>query len=330
MIILSLNDRNLARQPLFWISALSPFLFFIFLGYFSWRDYSFELSKDAYDNFMTISKFPLLILSLSVPLVAIVAHIHRTIQTEKQIIHTQDQIANTQKQIALLEEKNKPDSYYAHVKSITEALTLIPSFKINRTKEVLGNIKKDPLEVSIKYPHPLYKRIFSKSTIKGGYNPEVSDEFIKSIENKYSQINKIIKHAKYRQDEEGRLRSARTLTISLLLLSSELSLNYRQDGHMFTIATWGSTEKFMTSFASEDEMKDMIKGARSIIIYLYQFLDIDFNFLSHSSEDGSFINQYINSDEYLFAEFFPVSKHNPVELYIKNGGNMAAEDENSC
>lgn len=330
MSIFSLNDRNLARQPLFWISALSPFFFFIFLGYFSWRDYSFELSKEAYDNFMAISKFPLLTLSLSVPLVAIVAHIHRTIQTEKQITHTQDQIANTQKQIALLEEKNKPDSYYAHVKSITEAITLIPGFKINRTKDIAGSTKKLPLEVSIKYPHPLYKRIFSKSTIKGGYNPDVSMEFIKSIENKYSTINKIIKHAKHRQNEEDLLKSARIFTISLLLLSSELSLNYNQDGHMFTVSAWGTTEKFTTSFASEDEIKDMIKGCRSIIIYLYQFLDINFDFLSSSSEHSSFINEYINSDEYLFAGIFPVSKYDPVELYIKNGGNMAAEDENSC
>lgn len=332
MIRLLLNEKNLARQPLFWISALAPFFLFIFLGYFSWKDCNFELNRKAYENFLLISKLPLLCLSLSVPLVAIVAHIHRTIQTEKQMSHTQEQIENTQRQIILLEEKNKPDSYYAHVKSITEAITLIPGFKIRRirervTKDMIETIST-PLEVSIKYPHPLYKKIFTKSSIKGGYNPEISSEFIRNIETKYSNINKVIKYALQRQDKTGSFDSARTLVISIILLSSELSLNYDQSEQMFTISAWGTDKTFMTSFASEDEMKDMIKGIRSTIIYLYQFLDINFDFLSYSSEHSSFISNYVNNDEYLFKDLFPVIQHDKVDIYIKNGGKMAAKDDN--
>lgn len=318
---LLLDDRNLARQKLFWAAIITPFLGFIFLGWFAWKDYNFELSRNAYDKFMEISKFPLLFLSLSVPLVAIIAHIHRTIQTEKQISHTQKQIDNTQKQIALLEEKNKPDSYYAHVKSITEALTSIPGFKIHRND-------KSKIDISIKYPHPLYKKIFNKSSIKNGYNSEINVEFLTAVKKCYMRINSALANAHTNTDPAERLYSANLLNVGILLMCDELSLNYDRHGYVFKISAWGTEKTYFTSFSSEVEIKEMIHGIRGIIIDLCNFLDVNYDFMNLSMLDGDYISAYLNSDLMLFEDSYPVGRHNPVEVYIKNGGNVAADDKN--
>lgn len=316
-----LDERNLARQPLFRLSIGIPLIAFIILGINVWWDYDFALNQKAYNNFMEVSKLPLLCLSLCVPLVAIVAHMHRTVQTEKQIRHTQEQIENTQRQIALLEEKNRPDSYYAHVKSITEAITSIPGFKVSRDG---SNIKQ---EVSIKYPHPLYKKIFKKSNVIEGYNPEINMEFFDTIRNKYDRINKILISAETLAAPESRLQSANLLNLTILLLCNELSLNYNNEERSFTISVYESRTSYKTSFSSEEEIKEMIKGIKGVIFNLYSFLDIDYEFLFPTEDSGDYINAYIYGHTQLYKDFYPVSKHLP--LRVSFGGIVAADDTNS-
>jgi tellurite resistance protein TehA-like permease len=83
-----LDERNLAKQSLFWAAIILPVILFFGFGAPLWENLNFEFSKEAYNKFLDINKFPLYLFGTCVPFVAIVAYMHRTIQTEKQINHT--------------------------------------------------------------------------------------------------------------------------------------------------------------------------------------------------------------------------------------------------
>lgn len=110
-----LSHKNLFNQPLFLISIFIPLYLFLSIGFWSWKGHSINFTADGFNNFLTISKLPLLFLAAAVPLTSIVNNIHRTIQTEKQISEA--------------ERKNLSDVYYTHFKHTLELLKSITSEK---------------------------------------------------------------------------------------------------------------------------------------------------------------------------------------------------------
>lgn len=92
-----LNPKyGLGSQTLFWVVILVPLVWFLFFGLFSWRGYSVELSAGGFEEFIKISTLPIGLLSLSIPLTALVTYLHSTAQTAKQI------------------EKNERELFYLH------------------------------------------------------------------------------------------------------------------------------------------------------------------------------------------------------------------------
>lgn len=94
-------DYGLAKQLLFWMAVLIPVIYFVEFGSIAWTDYKPSLDKEGFDKFLEISKLPILLLSLSIPLTALVAKLHSTAQTARQI------------------EKNKHELFYLHRKEFT-------------------------------------------------------------------------------------------------------------------------------------------------------------------------------------------------------------------
>jgi len=92
---------------LFWLVILVPIFYFFEFGYFSWQGRSVSLSAAGFTKFIDISKLPIGLLSLSIPLTALVAKLHSTAQTAKQI-----KLSN--KQIDIAEAKNNQDLFYLH------------------------------------------------------------------------------------------------------------------------------------------------------------------------------------------------------------------------
>lgn len=108
--IIYLNpDYGLTKQLLFWEAVLVPVIYFIEFGFFSWKGYDLSLTKSGFDEFISVSKLPIALASLSIPLTALVAKLHSTSQTAKQI-------ALTTKQIKVVETKNNHDIFYSHRK----------------------------------------------------------------------------------------------------------------------------------------------------------------------------------------------------------------------
>ncbi|HGJ0772413.1 TPA: hypothetical protein ACJWBW_004534, partial [Salmonella enterica subsp. enterica serovar Concord] len=111
-----------------------------YFGIFSWMGHSPQFDADGFSNFIEISKLPIALLSLSIPFVAIVANIHRTIQTENQI-------RKTQQQIDLVTEKNRSDAYYAHLKNYSDMFKTLPSFTLSRRENT--TFEKDTIKLSV-------------------------------------------------------------------------------------------------------------------------------------------------------------------------------------
>jgi hypothetical protein len=137
-----LNHNDLTKQPLFWVGIFWPAGFSLALGSRVWLNRTLDFSYDGYEAFIQISKLPLAVLALTIPVTAVIAAIHRSIQTAKQIEETQ--------------VKNTADLYYSHKKHYIEILEKI-SF--------------------ITQPHLAYKIAFPNNSEKN-YNIELDKKFL--------------------------------------------------------------------------------------------------------------------------------------------------------
>lgn len=104
----NMNAEPLTRQPLFKAALLIPIVSFLLLGGIVWKGHSIQIDAEGFNNFLTISKLPLAVLSLSIPFGVIVNNIHRTIQTDTQIKESQ--------------KKNTMDGFYSHRKNTMEII----------------------------------------------------------------------------------------------------------------------------------------------------------------------------------------------------------------
>ncbi|HFK8544125.1 TPA: hypothetical protein ACG0QJ_003080 [Proteus mirabilis] len=143
-----LDDQGLHLQPLFWLLITFPLIISAILWLLISKDYSLNLTKDGYNQFIDYAKLPLFILTLSPILGAFVINAHRSIQTAKQI--------------EVNEKKNKIDIYYTRRKFIKEQLSDIKT--INDEK--------------ISNPNILYMKFF---TLSDNYNENKETLFIDKL-----------------------------------------------------------------------------------------------------------------------------------------------------
>lgn len=160
------DHEQLLRQNPFWIAILVPFFSFLYFGLLAWVGHSPQFDSKGMGNFLEISKLPLLILSLTLPLGALTANIHRTFQTKKQI--------------DLSESKNLSDMYYAHNKSYVENFAKINANREirNSSNQLLNDFVKDVnnLSVFIGRPHNLYEKLYPNSSAELGPQYKPSDK----------------------------------------------------------------------------------------------------------------------------------------------------------
>ena len=178
-----MTEERLTKQNLFKQSIRVPVISSLYFGAFSWIGHLPQFDAEGFSTFIDISKLPISLLSLSIPFVAIVANIHRTIQTENQI-------KKTQQQIDLVTEKNRNDAYYAHLKNYSDMFKTLPSFILSRRDSF--TFKKNTIKLSVDHTYSLYKNIFKDSSISMGYSNEVDKKLLKKLENTYTRIGNLI------------------------------------------------------------------------------------------------------------------------------------------
>lgn len=154
-----LDDKGLHLQPLFWFLITLPLIISAILWLLISEDYSLNLTKDGYNQFIEYAKLPLLILTLSPILGAFVINAHRSIQIAKQIEET--------------EKKNRIDSYISNVKFTIDMLSSI---------ETNNGIR-------IKNTYRLYSSAYN---LKSRHHNEVNIYFLKLLNEKIDNINNSI------------------------------------------------------------------------------------------------------------------------------------------
>lgn len=132
----------LTHQDLFWAAIIVPFSAFIVVGTICWYGKALEIDSEGFNSFLSISKFPLALLSLSLPFGVIVNNVHRTIQTDKQI-----------KEAA---RKNKIDGFYSHRKNTIDMLDNLPLHEFNAA----DGLQK----LSFENNYMLYKKCFPRAS----------------------------------------------------------------------------------------------------------------------------------------------------------------------
>lgn len=293
-----MTEDRLTKQKLFKQSIRIPVCSSIYFGVFSWIGHSPQFDAEGFKNFIDISKLSIALLSLSIPFVAIVANIHRTIQTENQI-------RKTQQQIDLVTEKNRSDGYYAHLKNYSDIFKTLPSFTLSRRNN--KTLDKSTVKISVDYTYLLYKKIFTKSSITNGYNTEVDQKFLKGLENIYNEIsNTIIKNSDFHPNltSPSKLEHIESL---IILLCREIGINYERDVNTFIIPDPKSGSNFETSFSEEKEIKEMLRGIRDILISLYILIDQDSDIFRSCANAGDFLSNYAyNSNHFIFEDILPI------------------------
>lgn len=196
-------EKGLMNHGLLWFSILTPVLYFITIGYVSWKPYTLNMSSEGFAKFISISTLPLAILSLAIPLPVLVSRFHATQQTATQIKVTK--------------LKNNIDIFYAHRKAMFEYFDRIPKVKFEGAPECDFKV------------HPrLHINAFRGSKPEQG-SPTIFEEFFKNIESNLFSARSMAHHTLTEEDVHRRLAFYRNSCIALWEVSRRLLI-----GEMFS------------------------------------------------------------------------------------------------
>lgn len=76
--------------------------------------YSFSFSSEGFNNAVTLFKFPIGLLTVSIPALALLAANHRSEQTKRQMALTLNQIERSDRQIEISHSQNRFSNYFKH------------------------------------------------------------------------------------------------------------------------------------------------------------------------------------------------------------------------
>lgn len=158
-------EQGLAHQRPLWLGLLVPFLYFAILGLFTWPLSNPSISSDGFNNFLSISKLPIAILALSMPIAVLISRLHATQQTALQISETR--------------KKNSVDLFYAHRKALFEYF------------EKIGEVDFSPAFTGKFHAYPtLHKNAFMGSILEG--TPAAKADFFKQAGQKIEEARRSV------------------------------------------------------------------------------------------------------------------------------------------
>ncbi|MGP2696514.1 hypothetical protein [Serratia nevei] len=312
---MKLDERQLSEQWLFWLSILIPLLISFILSIPLWLQTKINLSADGYDNFLRVFKLPIGVLSLSIPLVAIVAHIHRTIQTAKQI--------------ELTNQKNITDRFFAHHKYIVDSLSSIKGHELK--------INQATITPTVSHPYALYRFIFPTSSYTSGIDISTQNVYIDSIIKQLAEIEELLEEATTITStcnvqnspvpsfavNFGELWCA----INVLHKKLEFSTQAINFGRRFKFLSKSATleVKIVIPYADEDEFKSIIGATIYLLSRIFEVLGVEEQI---SMEDHELFLQYsMKGDFYLYESIFDSLVKCNEEMIFSRGKRVFSKEE---
>lgn len=312
-----LSHKNLFNQPLFWISIIIPLYLFLSIGFWSWQGHSINFTSDGFNNFLTISKLPLLFLASSVPLTSIVNNIHRTIQTEKQILEA--------------EKKNISDSYFSHFKYTTELFESLKSQSITwsgsrKSNTAMYPITCDDTILTIKSPIRLYKKIFHHSNAFDGGNYNINNDYITQIQQHWKNINFQFERLSNSKNIYEYLDSVTESAEAIIEINKQylaicdlLFINGYSAGKSFNFEERNEKLDFISTFLSETNMYRCLKSLDSITKSVLEIIIV-----ATTSEDFNLERNHFNYKLNSFEQWRPrftvtsiIEEHQEPSLLIR-------------
>ncbi|GKW15874.1 hypothetical protein PEC301937_18230 [Pectobacterium carotovorum subsp. carotovorum] len=283
---LQLDEKRLSQQWIFRLAIAIPFAISFLLCIPLWFETTFDFSSTGYAKFLSMFSLPIGMLSLSIPLVAIVAHIHRTIQTEVQINVTT--------------EKNLADGFFSHHKFFIEALSKLPVKTINR-----GDLHK---EMKINDPYQVYKNIFPDSSYKKGMIFDKLGESRCRIEDSFHEIEKETSNKLNKKDIERHelIFSLHEITTNIKIIQNELSIttSYIEKNKQNRLIMDRRQYRFMRMVSkniSEDDIKEDLQNTVYFANRIFSLL----NTSSFEMQDSTLFYCNLNNEKYtIFASLF--------------------------
>ncbi|TRY13535.1 hypothetical protein [Shewanella hanedai] len=164
---LSLNpNTGLHEQPLFWFSLVIPFVGFLSTGFFAWHDYTLSVNSDGFNIFLNISKLPLAVWGLCLPLAVLIARLHGTIQTAAQI--------------EISTETAKRDKLKLNQEQFKNAKALFVELMTKHWEKTIATMAPEFRELKFN-PDSYFHSVFSTSSANKGLKP-CSEIFNKNLE----------------------------------------------------------------------------------------------------------------------------------------------------
>ncbi|MCW2487279.1 hypothetical protein J5069_15380 [Candidatus Symbiopectobacterium sp. NZEC127] len=299
---LKLDEKRLSQQWIFRLAIAIPFTISFLLCIPLWFETTFDFSSSGYARFLLMYSLPIGVLSLSIPLVAIIAHIHRTIQTEKQI--------------QLTDQKNISDRFYSHYKYITESLSSVESSNIKTNGDIF--------KLKISNINSLYRSFFPHSSPENGVILDKKTNYATEIS---SSLNKIDKKLKALEGETSRSNIILfEMLIEITSLSRHLNINTHeissnQNNRKLLFIENNTKFKISTFFLEEEELKDYLKNLYSMSITIMNLLDIKFDYYPNLS------NYAFKNKEYHFSSSFKKMKKTSEPFNSFHIGELAFTSE---
>ncbi|ELG2042939.1 hypothetical protein RAX51_001851 [Vibrio fluvialis] len=225
---LTLNPRSgLERQPLFWICILMPIIIALGLGAPIWIKYNLEFTEKAYSTFMEISKLPLGVTSLAIPLAVLIGKLHGAKQTAEQILNTQKQIKNAEKD-------NQTKLYLAHYEHFIDHFNSHILFKKSY------NLLREPYQILLDRKQ-LYQNLYPRNGLILGIDKgddRIANDALLSCSNIIRDCLYLIEssHSKKHLQKVKNLYS--TIDSEIHTLEDHLSLKFSVKGRQDENQTW--------------------------------------------------------------------------------------------
>lgn len=313
------TDESLSKQSLFKLSLAGPFFLALLLCFPLWfnPDITLNPSAGGYENFLKLFKLPIGIWSLSIPLVAIVAHIHRTIQTASQIETTK--------------KKNLSDSFFAHHKFITEAVVKLPSYEID-----YSDVKYSK---KIESPFSLYRTIFPTSSFELGFSPKGLKEYIYELEITLNNLSaRIEEFRKHKTNTHEKIILLSDIAEGIKSIDGKLHIpTFRKEiNYLYMVSTDNIIYTICISQPSEKTLKNDLKATLDTLRKLLELmnLQIDINdslyFYAYSESKTQYLFEDIFMQMITYKMFPGVGIHTDYkkesEVYTRYLGYIAARD----
>lgn len=120
-------DEGLSSQGLLWLSIFCPFFYFVTLGFIAWQGFEISITGEGLNTFFSLSKLPLTILSLTIPLSVLVSRFHATKQTAEQI-----KITRLKNNLDLFSShRNELFSYFSQIGEVNYSDCFTAKFKVH-------------------------------------------------------------------------------------------------------------------------------------------------------------------------------------------------------